>query len=90
MQRKVWTGQDVPDVHDELDQSEAACRLLDLPLVAVGELHVHAVSAEEGSAVHWRVNVGRVRDGFTHQDSTGERRLSEAAQPPRGTAVIHF
>lgn len=63
---------------------------LDLPLVTVGELHVHAVSAEEGSAVHWRVDVGWVWDGFTHQDSTGEKRLSEAAQPPRGTAVAHF
>lgn len=66
------------------------CSPLDLPLVTVGELHVHAVSAEEGSAVHWRVDVGWVRDGFTHQDSTGERRLPEAAQPPRGTAVVHF
>lgn len=48
------------------------------------------MSAEEGSAVQWRVDVGWVRDGFTHQDSTGERRLPEAAQPPSGRAVVHF
>lgn len=66
------------------------CASLNVPLVTVGELHVHTVSAEEGPAVHWRIDVGWVRDGFTHQDSTGERRLPEAAQSPRGTAVVHF
>lgn len=66
------------------------CAPLDSPLVAVGELHVHAVSAEEGPAVHGRVDVGWVRDGFAHQDGTGERGLPEAAQPPRGTAVVQF
>lgn len=61
-----------------------------LPLVTVGELHVHAVSAQEGLAVHRRVDVGRVRDGFAHQDSAGERRLFEAAQPLRRAAVVHL
>lgn len=50
-----------------------------LPLVTVSELHVHAVPAEECLAVHRRVDVGRVWDGFAHQDGTGERRLLEAA-----------
>lgn len=68
----------------------AACAPLALPLVAVGELHVHAVPAEEGPGVHRRVDVGRVRDGLTHQDSAGEGRLPEAAQPPRWAAVVHF
>lgn len=61
-----------------------------LPLVAVGELHVHAVFAQEGLAVHRRVDVGRVGDGFAHQDSAGERRLLEAAQPRRGATVVHL
>lgn len=59
------------------------------PLVTVGELHVHAVSAQEGPAVNWRINVGRVWNGFAHQDSAGERRLFEATQPTRRAAVVH-
>lgn len=73
------------------NQPAAVCAPpLDSPLVAVGELHVHAVSAEEGPAVHGRVDVGWVRDGFAHQDGTGEGGLPEAAQTPRGTAVVQF
>lgn len=68
----------------------AVCAPLGLPLIAVGELHVHAVPAKKGPGVHRRVNVGRVRDGLTHQDSAGERRLPEAAQPPWWAAVVHF
>lgn len=68
----------------------AVCAPLGLPLVTVGELHVHAVSAEEGPVVHRCVDVGWVWDGFTHQDSAGERRLPEAAQAPRWAAVVHF
>ena len=60
-----------------------------IPLITVGELHVHAVSAQEGLAVQRRVDVGRVWDGFTHQDSTGERGLFEA-QHSRRTAVVHL
>lgn len=60
------------------------------PLVAVGELHVHAVSAQEGLAVHRRVDVGRVWDGFAHQDSAGERRLFETTQPSWRAAVVHL
>lgn len=69
---------------------EAASAPPDLPLIAVGELHVHAVSAEEGPAAHRRVDVGWVRDGLAHQHSTGEGRLPEAAKPPRRAAVVHF
>lgn len=61
-----------------------------LPLVAVGELHVHAVSAEEGLAVEGRVDVGRVLDGFAHQDSAGERGLFEAAQHSWRAAGVHL
>lgn len=68
----------------------AVCAPLGLPLIAVGELHVHAVPAKEGPGVHRRVDVGWVRDGLTHQDSAGERRLPEAAQPPRWAAVVHL
>lgn len=66
------------------------CAPLGVPLIAVGELHVHAVPAKEGPGVHRRVDVGRVRDGLTHQDSAGERRLPEAAQSSRWAAVVHF
>lgn len=68
----------------------AVCAPLGLPLVTVGERHVHAVSAEEGPAVHRCVDAGWVWDGFAHQDSAGQRRLPEAAQAPRWAAVVHF
>lgn len=61
-----------------------------LPLVTVGELHVHAVSTQEGLAVERRVDVGRVWDRFAHQDSAGEWGLFEAAQHSRRAAVVHF
>lgn len=61
-----------------------------LPLVAVGELHVHAVSADEGPAVHGRFDAGRVRDGFAHEDGAGERRFLVAAQRARRAAVVHL
>lgn len=86
----TWSNKDPAHVYLNKPTGRCVCALLDLPLVTVGELHVHAVSAEEGSAVHWCVDVGWVWDGFTHQDSTGERRLPEPAQPSRGTAVVHF
>lgn len=44
------------------------------------------MSAQEGLAVHRRVDVGRVGDGLAHQDRAGERWLFEAAQPP----VVHL
>lgn len=61
-----------------------------LPLITVGELHIHAVSAQEGFAVQRRVDVGRVWDGVAHQDSAGERRLFEATQASRRAAVVHL
>ena len=66
------------------------CVCVCLPLVAVGELHVHAVSAQEGLAVHRRVDVGRVWDGFTHQDSAGERGPFEGTQSSWRAAVVHL
>lgn len=60
-----------------------------LPLVTVGEFHVHAVSAQEGLAVQRRVDVGRVWNRFAHQDSACERRLFEAAQHSWRAAVVH-
>lgn len=71
-------------------QCVCACVCSCPPLIAVGELHVHAVSADEGPAVHRRVDVGRVWDGFAHQDGAGERGLLEAAQPPWRAAVVHL
>lgn len=61
-----------------------------LPVVAVGELHVHAVTAQEGLAVQGRVDVGGVGDGLTHHQQAGERRLLEPTQPMRGAAVVHL
>lgn len=66
------------------------CVCVCVPLVAVGELHVHAVSADEGPAVHGRVDAGRVWDGFAHEDGAGERRLLEPAQRARRAAVVHL
>lgn len=48
------------------------------------------MSAQEGLAVHRRVDVGRVWDGFAHQDSAGERRLFETTQPSWRAAVVHL
>lgn len=42
-----------------------------MPLVAVGELHVHVVTAHEGFAVEGCVHVGGVRDGLAQHDHTG-------------------
>lgn len=41
------------------------------PVVAVGELHVHTVAAQEGLAVQWDVHVGWVLDRLTHDDEAG-------------------
>lgn len=37
------------------------------PLVAVGELHVQAVAAEEGTPAQRGLQAARVRDGFTDE-----------------------
>lgn len=59
------------------------------PVVTVGELHVHAVAAQEGLAVQGDVHVGWVLDGFAHDDEAGEQGLLEAAQTTvRGAAVV--
>lgn len=59
------------------------------PVVAVGELHVHAVTAQEGPAVERRLDVGRVRDGLAHEHGAGERRLLEAARRALRAAGVH-
>ena len=60
-----------------------------LPVVAVGELHVHAVAAQEGLAVQRDVHVGRVLDGFAHDDEAGEQGLLVAAETTgRGAVVV--
>lgn len=61
-----------------------------LLVIAVGELHVHAVSAQEGPAVQRCVDVGRVWDWFAHQDGTGEWGLFVATEHARRAAVIHL
>ena len=43
------------------------------PLVAVGELHVQRVSAQEGLGVQGHLDVGGVRDGVTDQHQVGHR-----------------
>ena len=41
-------------------------RKLSAPVVAVGELHVHAVTTEEGLCVEGDLDVRGVRDRFSH------------------------
>lgn len=48
------------------------------------------MSAQEGLAVQRRVDVGWVRDGFTHQHGAGERGLFEAAQHSGRAAGVHL
>lgn len=60
------------------------------PLITVGELHVHAVAAQEGLAVERRVYVGRVWDGLAHQHGAGERRLLDATQDSGRTPAVHL
>lgn len=60
------------------------------PVIAVGELHVHAVAAEEGLAVQRDVHVGWVLDGLTHDNETGQRLLVPAQTAVRGAAAIHL
>jgi len=59
------------------------------PVVAVGELHVHTVAAQEGLAVQWDVHVGWVLDRLTHDDEAGQQRLLAAAETAvRGAVVV--
>lgn len=61
------------------------------PVVTVGELHVHAVAAQEGLAIQGDVHVGRVLDGFTHDDEAGEQGLLVATETiMRGAVVVDF
>lgn len=62
-----------------------------LPVITVGELHVHAVAAQEGLAVKGDVHVGRVLDRLTHDDEAGQQRLLVATEAAVGsTAVVDF
>ena len=59
------------------------------PVVAVGELHVHTVAAQEGLAVQWDVHVGRVLDRLAHDDEAGQQRLLAAAETAvRGAVAV--
>lgn len=60
-----------------------------LPVITVGKLHVHAVAAQEGLAVQGDVHVGRVLNGFTHDDEAGQQGLLVAAETTvRGAVVV--
>lgn len=61
-----------------------------LPVVTVGELHVHAVATQEGLAVQGDVDVRRVLNRLTHYYKAGEKRLFIPAQSVRRASVIHF
>lgn len=41
-------------------------QLILLPVITVGEFHVHAMTAQEGLAVQWNIGVGRMLNGLTH------------------------
>lgn len=58
------------------------------PVVTVGELHVHAVAAQESLTVQGDVHVGWVLDGFTHDDEAGEQWLLVATQAIVRRAVV--
>lgn len=60
------------------------------PLITIGELHVHAVSAEERLAVKGCIDVGGMRDRFTKHDHTGKWRFFISTQSACVTAVIHL
>lgn len=47
-----------------------------LPVITVGEFHVHIVSAEEGHPVEGDLNVGGVGDGFPDQQQIGGTAIS--------------
>lgn len=94
------TGSTATTTRIKLTEDDWMCRYMEsmciylcvwvLPLITVGELHVHAVSAEEGLAVKWCVNVGGVRDRFTEHDHTGQWWLFISTWSACRTAVVHF
>jgi hypothetical protein len=59
-----------------------------LPVVAVGELHVHAVTAQQGLAVQGDVHVRWVLDWLTHDDEAGQQRLLIATKATVRRAVV--
>lgn len=73
-----------------LPQTQAQCSLRPrpLPLITVGELHVHTVAAQEGLAVQRDLHVGWVLDGFTHHDEAGEQGLLVATEAAVRWAVV--
>lgn len=62
------------------DQAQSSVPPRPLPVVTVGEFHVHTVAAQEGLAVQRDLHVGRVLDGLTHDDEAGEQGLLVAAE----------
>ena len=49
-----------------------------LPVITVGEFHVHIVSAEEGHPVKGDLDVGGVGDGFPDQQQIGGTAISSS------------
>lgn len=87
--RPVPLPQAQPRAHAGKTHSAHSTHSRALPVVAVGELHVHAVAAQEGLAVQGDVHVGRVLDGFAHDDEAGEQGLLVAAETAvRGAVVV--
>lgn len=59
------------------------------PVITVGELHVHAVAAQESLAVQGDVHVGWVLDWLTHDDEAGQQRLLVATEAAvRGAVAV--
>lgn len=59
------------------------------PVITVGELHVHAVAAQESLAVQGDVHVGGVLDRLTHDDEAGQQGVLVATEAAvRGAVVV--
>lgn len=73
--------QEISSLHPPRVHSQA------LPIIAVGELHVHAMAAQESLAIQGDVHVGWVLDRFTHDDEARHQGLLVATETVVGRAV---
>lgn len=79
----------MPQTHTDTHKHNYCLPPRPLPVIAVGELHVHTVAAQEGLAVQGDVHVGWVLDGLTHDDEAGEQGLLVATETAvRGAVVV--
>lgn len=63
---------------------------LSLPVITVGEFHVHAMATHEGLAVQRDINIWRMLNRLAHYYKAGEKRLFIPTQSVRRTSIVHF